>query len=132
MFEILSFIGEFASFIFELLLWVIFWSFVFGIVRRVLSNTDEEAETEEMVNKVMTKIHQIKQEQHGDLYYWFDKDTDAFLAQGSTDEEIKQHLKQRFKGHIFLLDDKRALAGPDLTIVPIADLPKRPELVPKI
>lgn len=82
----------------------------------------EDPEREALVNKVMEMLHRVKQEKHGDIHYWFDEDSDMFLGQGRTDDEIKEHLKQRFKGHIFLIDDKNALAGPDLNLIPISEL----------
>jgi hypothetical protein len=97
---------------------------VFG----VLNNTKERIEDrKELVKKVMSLIHTVKQEQHGDVYYWFDADTDQFLGQGRTDDEIRVHLLERFKGHAFILDEKRALAGPDLKMVSVDDLKMKSE-----
>jgi hypothetical protein len=129
--EITTLAGEFVAFIIQIVLWMIVWHFVLKVVR-VFMDKENPAEREALVQKVMTMIHQIKQEQHGELTYWFDAETDAFLAQGKDDTEIKEHLKGRFKGHIFLLDETRAWAGPDLKLVPISELAKSPEMVPKI
>lgn len=83
---------------------------------------DELPNREELAKQVLKMMHRVKQEQHGEIFYWFDADTDAFLGQGTTDDEIKEQLKQRFKGHVFLLDDDRALAGPDLKVTPVKEL----------
>jgi hypothetical protein len=120
--SIASLAMEFLGFCVEILLWWVFWSFVVGIIKGYLERNNPPAERDALVQKVMTLIHRIKQEQHGECYYWFDADTDEFLAQGATDSEIKEQLKQRFKGHAFILDDKRALAGPDLKVITLEEL----------
>ena len=118
--ELVTFGLEFVGFLFQILFWMIVWHFAIKAVRGFMTpNADER---EELVEKIMTMLHRIKQEKHGDVYYWFDADSDAFLAQGTNDEEIKQHLKERFKGHVFLLDEERAWAGPELQVVQIAEL----------
>lgn len=114
---------EFLLFFAELL----FWMFVFNLVLKVIFGRqlkeleDARAEHTEIVEKLMDMLHSVKQEQHGDVLYWFDADTDQFLAQGKSDSEIKEHLKERFKGHVFIFNDK-ALAGPNLEPVPISEL----------
>ena len=77
---------------------------------------------DKLVDKLTKLIHRIKQEKHGDVYYWFDADTDNFLAQGRTDDEIRLHLLSRFKGHIFFIDDKRVMAGPNLELMSVDQL----------
>lgn len=113
---------EFVAFCIEILLWMVFCSVLFGIVRKVLSVEDTTDEREKIVDEVMKLIHRVKQEQHGECYYWFDADTDEFLAQGTTDTEIKDQLKKRFQGHAFIIDEKRALAGPELKLVTLEEL----------
>lgn len=121
---------EFISFVFQILFWMVVWHFVIKFARAFIAPKEEERE--ELIKKVMSVIHQVKQETHGDLTYWFDAESDAFLAQGKSDDEIKEHLKGRFKGHIFLLDETRAWAGPDLKLVPISEISKMPDMVPKL
>lgn len=102
-----------------------FWYMLFSwLARKVLGRVEDQliAEREELVKKVNNLIHRIKQEKHGDCYYWFDADNDQFLAQGFTDEEIRKHLLSRFKGHIFLINDEKAMAGPNLEIMPVSKL----------
>ena len=130
MIDLLTLAGEFIGFVIQIALWMVFWHFVFKIVRSFMDKPDEEREA--LVKHVMERIHQVKEEKHGDLTYWFDAENDAFLAQGKDDDESKEHLKGRFKGHIFLLDETRAWAGPDLKLVPISELAKTPEMVPKL
>lgn len=108
---------EFLLFFIELM----FWVFVIDLVVSLFAGSRKlkTAEREELVEQVAKKIHQVKQEKHGDAFYWFDAETDQFLGQGCTDEEIRVHLLERFKGHIFLIDEKRAMAGPELKLMPI-------------
>lgn len=104
---------------------VAFWYFVTSVVLRlVFRKKDQELEEqrEELIDKITKIIHRIKQEKHNDMYYWFDADTDRFLAQGRTDDEIRQHLLSRFKGHIFLINDDQAMAGPELKLMAISEL----------
>ena len=111
---------EFVVFFIELM----FWVFVAELVIKIIIGTkkDHKAEREELIQKVIELIHTVEQEKHGDLNYWFDADTGAFLGQGCTEDEIRVHLLERFKGHIFILDEKRAMAGPELKIMPIDQL----------
>ncbi len=108
---------EFLLFFVELM----FWVFVIDLVVSLFvgSRKLKAEEREELVQQVAKKIHQVKQEKHGELTYWFDEETDQFLGQGCTVDEIRVHLLERFKGHIFLIDEKRAMAGPELKLMPI-------------
>jgi len=75
-------------------------------------------EIEREVHKVLNEmIHQVKIEHHGDMIYWFDKDDDQFIVQGKNTEEIVAVLKDRFKDHIFVLDDKYLMVGPEFEMV---------------
>ena len=56
-----------------------------------------ETEVNETVKKQLSeKIHVVKEEQHGDHTYWFDLETDKFLAQGPTNADIIEILKNQF------------------------------------
>lgn len=111
---------EFIVFFIELMFWVFVADFILALV--LSTKKDAKAEREELIAEVIKLIHTVEEEKHGDLNYWFDADTGAFLGQGCTEDEIRVHLLERFKGHIFLLDEKRAMAGPELKIVPIDQL----------
>jgi len=62
-------------------------------------------------------IHVVKQEQQGDMYYWYDNDSDDFLAQGRTWEEVVGVLRERFPEHIFVLNQREMIMGPEFEIV---------------
>lgn len=83
----------------------VFWYWVVGLIVRVWEAYKEvkQEELTEFVDKVTEIIHKVQEEQHGELYYWFDSDSDAFLAQGKTVDDMVAHLKSRFPGHVFFL-----------------------------
>lgn len=62
-------------------------------------------------------IHVVKQEQDGDMYYWYDNDSDDFLAQGRTWEDIVGVLRERFPDHIFVLNNREMIMGPEFEII---------------
>ena len=55
----------------------------------------------EIVDNIFKKIHPVSIEKHGDIYYWFDSESDHFLAQGKNLAEAVDHLKERFPTDIF-------------------------------
>jgi hypothetical protein len=50
-------------------------------------------------------IHQVKVEERDGIKYWYDADSEAFLAQGKTIDEVIDVIKSRFPDHIFLIRD---------------------------
>ena len=56
-------------------------------------------------------IHQVKIEERNGLEYWYDKDNDTFLGQGTTIDEVIAVLKARFPDHVFLLEGKGGIAA---------------------
>ena len=62
-------------------------------------------------------IHVIRQERDGDMYYWYDNDSDDFLAQGRTWEDVVGVLRERFPEHIFVLNNREMIVGPEFEIV---------------
>jgi len=59
----------------------------------------------ELIKEIGDLIHQVKVEKIGEVEYWFDSDSDQFLGQGKTVDEIIDHVKSRFPDHIFLIAD---------------------------
>jgi hypothetical protein len=115
---------EFLTLVLEIVLWYAFFQLVFTLYKVWATSKELVEVRNEFKEQLIKKIHYINQELHGECYYWFDKETDQFLAQGINESEIRAHLMERFKDHIFVLDDKRAMFGPELKIVPIDQLPK--------
>jgi hypothetical protein len=114
----------------QFLVSVAIWYFVIKISVNLLKTYLEnklEARNE-IVEQISKIVHYVNEERHGDVRYWFDKDTDAFLGQGVTDDDIKSHLKERFKSHIFVIPEQDiAMIGPELRIVPLSSLVKELE-----
>jgi hypothetical protein len=74
----------------------------------------EAKEVEVDLREKLTKlVHNVKPEKHADVHYWFDEETDRFLAQGRDLDEIRSHLRGRFTQDVFLVDGKILLAGPE-------------------
>jgi hypothetical protein len=112
----------------ELIENIVLFLVVYFIVRIATSALKEHLEEkilarEEMIDKLHSMIHQVAEEKHGDLTYWFDAETDAFLTQGANKAELIEGLKQRFKGkgHMFLVSEKELIAGPDFETIDISD-----------
>jgi hypothetical protein len=100
---------------FESLTVSLFWAmatwFVANIVLGVMDAFREvDAELTDKIRKRLDEIvHRVKIEQQGNVYYWYDQDNRAFLAQGQTTEEIIDILKKRFPEHIFYLESSNHL-----------------------
>lgn len=110
------------------LCWTVFWYLVLQVLIRVIFGNIEKTideEAEKIRDKLSKMIHRINQEKHGDMYYWFDRDSDEFIAQGKTDTEIINHVKSRFPTHIFILNDEKGLRGPDWKVVPLQELTQK-------
>jgi hypothetical protein len=115
----------FGAWLLDLAVWSLFWFFVFRAIRWVIdlrAAVEEAGELREEMIETLSKImHGVKQEKHKDVIYWFDEDSDQFLAQGRTVDEIREHLKQRWKDHIFLINGTHVMAGPDYELTEAAN-----------
>lgn len=98
----------------EFLLWAIFGYFVVQFLWGIYEGytTLSQQAQAELKKELSKKIHVVKEEQHGTHTYWFDLETDQFLAQGATKEEIIEILKKHYSKHIFILPDEALLHGP--------------------
>jgi len=107
----------FGAWLLDLAVWSMFWFFVFRTIRWIFdmrAAVEEAGELrEEMVETLSKIMHGVKQEKHADVIYWFDEDSDAFLAQGRTVDDIREHLKQGWRDDIFLINGTHVMAGPD-------------------
>jgi len=83
---------------------------------------DNMNETNTQIKKYLASIiHPVKSEQHGDVIYFFDADTNTFLAQGRDDAELAESLKARWQDHIFIVGERYVMAGPDFKMLEIED-----------
>lgn len=96
------------------------------IVVRIVINYREFAAAyrQEVSSEIRRRISVISEEEHNGIYYWFDKDTDQFIAQGADAAEIIAHIKTQFKHeHLFILPGlEKGLVTPDCQIVDISQL----------
>lgn len=70
-------------------------------------------ELEDRVRKKINEIvHVVKEEQHGDMIYWFDQDDGEFLAQGRTQQDIIDVIKKRYPTHVFFIEPNQILSSP--------------------
>lgn len=99
----------------EVILWCVLGYFIVQLLLGVYDGyTAINRQAEELLKKQLSaKIHVVKEEQHGDHTYWFDLETDQFLAQGATKEEIIEILKKHYSKHIFILPGDSLLHGPE-------------------
>jgi hypothetical protein len=93
----------------------VIWLFCTWVVANIIigfldATKEDHAEFRKKLLKHLDEIvHRVSIEKHSGIYYWFDKDNDKFLAQGKTDKEIIEILKQRFPDHIFYLESTNHL-----------------------
>ena len=79
-------------------------------------------ETGDNVKKYLSSIiHAVKSEKHGDVIYFFEEETNKFIAQGRNDDELIAALKARWRDHIFIVGERHYMAGPDFKIQEIKD-----------
>jgi predicted PhzF superfamily epimerase YddE/YHI9 len=80
------------------------------------------SDTNDQIKQYLASIiHPVKSEQHGDTIYFFDADTNAFLAQGRDDAELSEALRARWQDHIFIVGERYVMAGPDFAMLEITD-----------
>ena len=100
----MEFFTEFANFCLQL----IFWSIVIEIILRLIESrvSARKEELNEVMEKVNNIVHRVRVEQHGEIYYWFDDDSNDFLAQGKNLTDATDQLRSRFSGHLFFVTHK--------------------------
>lgn len=94
---------EFGKFVVEILFWYFVISVIFNLLFRKNSKT---AELQKQIEELKSYVHFVNLEEHNNVLYWFDKETDEFLAQGKTIAEAAAVLKSRFPNHVFFVSDK--------------------------
>lgn len=110
---------EFILFACQLFFWYIVSSIFLNFLLR---RSDQEAKQkiEKIIERVNEVVHRVRVEEHYNNYYWYDADSDNFLAQGSSPTELIDRLKSRFPDHIFLFEEKDSvlkLSAPDWKMV---------------
>lgn len=80
--------------------------FVFGWVQReryakkIVSSMLDDLETD-MVNTIKENTIPIKIEKHGEALYVFNSESDEFMGQGMTRDELEKELAKRFPNKKF-------------------------------
>ena len=92
--------------------------FIFLVLTEIVNSYRDikTAQVDDLTAKLTKLVHVVNIEQHHDTQYWFDKQSDEFLGQGQTQEEIIEVIKNRFPKHIFVFDNTsppKALHGPN-------------------
>lgn len=81
-------------------------NFFFNYIIKKFKSDLEKDENLQLVDRVKELIHIVEVETHQGVDYWYDKDSDAFLAQGTSISEAIEHAKTRYPKHVFVLLDK--------------------------
>jgi hypothetical protein len=116
-------VAEFLDFFFHLMIGAGIYYFVRSLLLRYEASLNEEVD--DLKEKLRKMIHFVKLERHGDQLYWFDAQTDQFLGQGQTLDEVIAHVKSRFPTHVFVDESSNAfLKAPEWKPLPISDLKK--------
>ena len=99
-----------VDFLFYLALgWIIgkvLGSVILYLLRQKRDELREEltAAAKELADKIIL----VNIEKHGDVLYLFEKDTDRFIAQGKTKEEIMKHCRDRFPNQSVIASESDA------------------------
>ena len=98
---------NFLDYIGEVFLWLVLFWLVLKLIETYLKAKNEalNKELEALKDKIQHKFIHVNIEKHGDVFYLFNKDTDEFVAQGATMEEIKLRCEQRYKNLIVVCDN---------------------------
>ncbi len=94
----------------DLLVDIIFWFIVIWLVSKFVvlylqaKNEILKEELDDLTKKLKDKIIQVNVEQHGSVFYLFEKDTNRFIAQGADIDEIKKKCADRFKDAVIVAD----------------------------
>lgn len=112
---------DFLIWLLEVLFWYMVIKFVLSLIFGNRKKRQEEitAEIFETISKI---THIVNVEKHGDQYYWYDRDTGEFLAQGKNVDDIVAVLKIRFPAHFFYLNNDMLLHGPEWVMKPISSV----------
>jgi len=96
--------------------------FAIRLVLNFMNFHSDMKETSRQVQQYLQSIvHPVNSEKHGDVIYFFEAETDKFIAQGRDDQELRDALKARWRDHIFIVGEKYVMAGPDFAMTEIKD-----------
>ena len=87
-------------------------AFLFWILLKILQgylerrNHEMEQALNDLKDKIKKTIVVVNIEKHGDMYYAFERETDSFVAQGRSAEEIREAMKKRFPEKTFMANEQ--------------------------
>jgi len=87
----------------ELIIFVLFVLFVALVLALIATWTRGEHNVE--TGEPEQRILPVKLEVRHDCFYLFHCDTDAFLAQGKTAQDLVDHMSQRFRGSAIVIQE---------------------------
>ena len=115
-------ISEFALFCIQILFWTLVVNGLLSLINRHLDRPTKE-DYQRLKQQIAKMVHFVREELHEGMSYWYDEQTDEFLAQGATTEQIIAQARARFPTHVFIIDDcKHTVSGPDWKITPVGEL----------
>lgn len=77
--------------------------FLFGLIRN-LRRTLKNKTTEELVSELQQHIKVVYKERVGDVHYLYDKVSNNFIAQGTTEDEMWANAKLTFPKQEFIIE----------------------------
>ena len=102
--------SEFLDFIFYFFVGLIITKICLAVLEGFLRKRNEEMfdDITQVAKELTDKFILVNIEKHGDVMYLFEKNTNRFIAQGKTKEEIQTHCNQRFPGRTIITDEEQA------------------------
>jgi len=89
---------------------IIVWCLLIWLISKFFSgyfqarNDILKEEIDDLSKKLKDKIIHVNVEQHGSVFYLYERETDRFIAQGSDINEIKKKCADRFKDAVIVAD----------------------------
>jgi len=90
----------------------LFYAFLGWLTIRILhkylerQNQEMKGRLPELKEKIKKNIVPVTIEKHGDIYYAFERETNTFVAQGRTANEIREAMQKRFPEKTFMANEQ--------------------------
>jgi hypothetical protein len=113
---------EFALFCIQILFWTLIVNGLLSLITRHLDRPTKE-DYQRLKQQIAKMVHFVREERHGEINYWYDEQTDEFLVQGASTDQLVEQARARFPTHVFIIDDcTHTISGPDWKITPVNEL----------
>lgn len=102
---------------------VLLWTCPLFVIYYFYSKSKKENEEIDIIAlKVLFETtHNVTVENHSGMEYWFDTDTNKFIAQGATRADIISVLKSRWARHIFIINHEEIVMGPSFKSIIVSN-----------